>query len=473
MFFFDTLFRSVNNNNDISNEDLCFYRQDFTKKNLSYKDCTNIYYYWPLGKRIARSLPNFAMSAERIITFEDMPVECIKRFNDTEVKYEINKTIKKLATYARIYGLAGIFVAHTDKDYDKPLTYKDFEKGEVSFNVLDPLNLNGIKIGQDPLLANYQKVTEVMINGKLVDINRCLCVFNDFTFYLKFTPSTFNYGSASVYQNMEGLITSWYRCVEALERCATKAGSILYKGRDGGVINSITIEAARKTLNIINNLRTNGIAEIEKDANVEFFNLTGVGEIDVIINQMNQIMLMALSDTPAAILLDKELAQGFGNGEEDMKAILMAVDDYRKSTLQPIYDFIDKFVMYLAFTPEFIKDLQDQYSQDFKGMSISQIREAIFDSFSFEWGNLYPETEATRCDNNSKKLDNLMKLKELGATTADIEEIINNDKDLYAEEITLEEKSEDIDSEDDYNSFISGGTSEAPETREDINKDTE
>ncbi|EGV1470941.1 DUF1073 domain-containing protein [Campylobacter jejuni] len=469
MFFFDTLFKAENTTDGYIEEgDLC------SRKDLSYKECMNIYYYWPLGKRIARALPNFAMSAEREIIFSDMPTDCIGRFKEIETKLETHKLVKKLATYARVFGLAGLYVSHSKVESSEPLKYEDIEdSGDISFNILDPLNLNGIEIDQDPLSINYQKVKNILINGKQVNPSRCYCVFNDMTFYLKFTPSTFNFGSPSVYQNMRELIVSWQRCVDALERAATKAGSIIYKGRDGGVLNSITMEATKRTLNIINNLRTNGIAEVEKGTEIEFFSLTGVGEIDKIIEQMNQIILMALSDTPAAILLDKELAQGFGNGEEDMKAILMAVDDYRRGTLQGIFDFIDKYVMYVAFDSVFVEELKEKYPQDFEGMSNSQIRETIINSYSFEWGNLYPETEATKCDNNSKKLDNLIKLKELGATTADIETIINNDKDLYSEEITLEEKLENDEEGNDFDNFETSSSSESPETIEDINRDSE
>ncbi|HDZ5057848.1 TPA: DUF1073 domain-containing protein [Campylobacter jejuni] len=471
MFFFDSLFKTTSDFTYTQEDDeIC------KCKDLSYKECMNIYYYNPLGKRIARALPNFAMSADRDIIFEGMPTECVDRFREIETDLEIHKLVKKLATYARVFGLAGLYISHSKIPSDKPLTFKDIEdSGQINFNILDPLNLNGIEIDQDPLSISYQKVKSVTIDGKVVNSSRCYCVFNDLTFYLKFTPSTFNFGSPSVYQNMRNLLVSWQRCMDALERAATKAGSIIYKGRDGGVINSVTIEAARKTLNIINNLKTHGIAEVEKGTEIEFFSLTGVGEIDKIIEQMNQIILMALSDTPAAILLDKELAQGFGNGEEDMKAILMAVDDYRRGTLQGIFNFVDKYIMYVAFNSAFIADLKNKYPQDFKKLSIVQIRENIIKSYKFEWGNLYPETEATKCDNNSKKLDNLLKLKELGAITSDIEAIINNDKDLYSEEITLEEKVDDISEDDseDFESFVTNTPGQATETTEDINKDTD
>lgn len=447
-----------------------FYKQDFSKKDLDYNECINIYKYWPLGKRIARSLPNFAMSAERKIIFEDYPVECINRFKEIEKQYNINNIVKRVATFARIFGLSGLYIAVEGKNPEDPLSYDDLQKGLISFNIQDPLNLNGIEIGQDPLALNYQKVSSIKINSQDVHISRCLVIFNDMNFYLKWTPSTFNYGSPSIYQNMVDLITSWQMCVTSLERMSNKAGAIVWKNRSGGVINSMVVEAAQSSLNMINSLRNTGIASVEKDSDLEFFNLTGVDAVDKIMNQMNQIILMALSDTPAAILLDKELAQGFGNGEEDMKAILMAVDDFRRSVLTPIYHFLDKYLLYLAFTPSFLEELKDTYSQDFKDISIEVMRENLFNSFRYEWGNLYPETEATRCDNMTKKLDNLQKLKDLGADLSDIEDIINNDKDLYQEEIRLSENNIESDTDDDFGDSRSS-IPENPETREDINSD--
>lgn len=406
---------------------------------LDYKQCMNIYRYWPLGKRIATSLPNFALSAPREVIFKDLPKDFVDRFIEIEEEYDIISIIKKTSIYMRIFGVSALFISCENKKPNEPLTFKDLEKNKIVFNIQDPLNLNGMKIGLNPLEPTYQKVYDIRINGKKVHPSRCYVGFNDLSFYLQYIPSNFNFGSHSIYQNMYKMIRSWNRCVIALERMATKGGSLVYKNREKGALNSIIATASKKSLQLIREMQNDGAVSIDRDDSIEFFNLSGIDAVDNIITQMNQILLMALNDTPAAILLDKELAQGFGNGAEDMKAILMAVDNFRRDTLKDIYAFVDKYLLYVTLSNSFLEEMKEKYSQDLGDYSIEELREKAISSFKYTWGNLYPETEATRVDNQSKKLENLIKLKELGANLSDIEQIINNDDKLYQEEITLEE----------------------------------
>lgn len=416
------------------------------KSPLTYEQCLDIYTYWPLGKRVASALPNFALSAERGITFGDLPPSFMARFNEISKDYGVDSIVKKLTTFIRIFGMAGLYVAHSDVDETRKLTYKDFSKGRIAFNILDPFMIAGSTINEDPLSTEYSRLSDIRILEKTIEPSRCYVGYNNLTFYMQYTQSAYNFGPTSIYQNMLGLIYSWNRCVVALERCATKAGSIVVKNRSSSLLSSIGVQAAEKTLDLIRNMQNDGIAGIEKDADIEFFNLTGVGEIDSIITQLNNIMMMALSDTPSAILLDKELAQGFGDGSEDMKAILMSVNDFREQHLRGIYDFLDKHLLYLAFTDEWLKqEIEDgEFKADLRGESVETLREKVLKEFKFEWGNLYPETEATRIDNAGRKLDNLIKLKDLGANLADLEQIINNDKDLYQEDIKLEEQMDEM-----------------------------
>lgn len=433
---------------------------------LSYEDCRNIYKYWALGKRVAKALPNFALSAQRTIIFEDMPEECIKLFQEAEKDLQIHRLLKEVLTNIRIFGISGICVVSDKDDLSKKLTYSSTIDKTIAFNIVDPLNLTGSQIGIDPTKLNYQKVSSIKVNGQDVDLSRAYIGFNDHLFYLDYVPSNFNFGSISIYQNMISLIYDWNKCVTALERISTKAGSILVRNRDGGVLNSISTEAARKTLEAIRNMRNDGIASINNSDSVELFNLAGVGEVDAIIERLNNCIMMALSDTPSAILLDERLAKGFGDGTEDMKAILMAVEDYRESQIRPIYNFLDKYLLYLTFTPKTLQKLKEDYSE-FKSMSLPELREAIFNSFSFEWGNLYPESEATKTDNMARKLDNLLKLRDLGANLEDIEAIINADPGLYNENITLDAPlEEDMEGEDETNSISQPSKAPSPSSDE-------
>lgn len=418
------------------------------KQPLTYKECMDIFLNWALGKRVASSLVEFALSVKRDIYFKDLPDEFSERFKEIEEKYNIDNIVKRSAIYTRVFGMSGIFVSHKKKQPHEKLSFDDVLEGDISFNICDPLVLSGTTVSQDPLSVDYMKVNKVMVRSQEVDLSRICVLFNSIPFYLEFQPSTFTFATPSVYQNMIGLIHSWNRCVVALERAATKAGSIIFKNRNGGALNSIAASAINKTLEAIRSMQNDGAVSIEKDADVELFNLSGIGEIDSIINQMNSIIMMALSDTPSALLLDRNLSNGLNDGSEDMKAIIMAVDNFRSLILKNIYDFIDRFLLYLTLDKFFLKEMLEKYSSDFKGLNEADLREKAMSSFYFKYGNLYPETEATKIDNIGRKLDNLGKLKELGANLADIQDVLNENNQMFFKDITLNEKNiEDEESE--------------------------
>lgn len=418
-------------------------------RDLSYQECKNIYRYWPLGKRIASQLPNFAMSAPREIIVKDAPSAVIEQFNKTADSVNLDKQVRKCSIYARIYGLAAMFVACENVKSSDNLTQKDVINNRIVFNVLDPLNISSVRVEQDASSLFYQKVKQITINGNdTVGSKRATVVFNDIPLYLKFNPSTFSFSGASVYQNMTGLIKSWNRSIVSLERMATKAGSIIVKGKDRSHTSGLTLGAINKNLELIRNMQNDGIANIG-EGEVEFFQLSGIQEVDSLINSLNTSLMMALSDTPSAILLDKNLSNGFNDGSEDMKAIIMAVDNFRKLVLSPLYDFADPFIMYKAWDDEFVEQIKADYPNDYRGLSNVEIVQQWTKGFSFNWGNLYPEPEKDKIETNSARLDLLTKAKELGANLQDIQEELNS-LEIFGNDMELSEKYiEDFDSDSD------------------------
>lgn len=436
-----------------------------TQRYLTYDECKDIYLHWPLGKRVVSSLTNFALSAPRDIVFDDLPVDCINLYEKTLDSFKVIQIVKQAANYSRMYGMSAIFVAHRKVSPDKPLKYTDLNPNDIDFNVLDPLNLAGLQIDQTPTSLSYQKVIKVLVNGQPVHPTRILILFNDMPLYLRWIPSTYSWGSPSVFENMKSLIKSWSRCVVALERMATKAGSIIVKNRDGGVLNSIAAVAAEKTLDSIRDMQNDGIASIEKDASIELFNLTGVEVVDAIIEQMNKLVLMSLSDTPSNILLDKNLAEGLAEGSEDAKVMTMAIDSFRERALTPAYNFIDFYLLRVCFRPEVLENLKADFVNDLKGLEVPSLKEKILKGFNWEYGNLIPEKPSEEAQTLSSHLDVLTKLKEMGANQADLENIVNTKLKPYNTEIKFDEKTE---GSDDFNI---GDDSHHP--HEDLHSNTE
>lgn len=442
-------FGSQSSGNAIYNPDATLVQET---KPLTYQECIEIYQNWALGKRVASALPNVALSVDRNVTFKDLPKECEEHYKKVLINNNINQIMKDFLINVRVFGMCTLFINIDGVEPDEAFSQKLINsKNNWRFSILDPLVTSGSNIEMDPLKINYMEFNEFYIAGKVTHLSRVYTAFNDMQFYLKWIDSNFAFGSPSVYQNLASLIPQWQRCVIALERAATKAGSIIYKSREAGsILTATSAQALRKNLDIIRNMQNDGIASIEKDASIELFNLTGISEIDAIINQLNTILLMALSDTPANILLNDKLSQGFGEGSEDMKANVMLIESYREKFVKPLYDFIDKVLLHVAFTDEFIKDLINEYEIDFKNMSIPLVREMILKNYDYTLSNLYPESENETQSNIGLKLDNMAKLRDLGANLADIEKIINSDERLYQQDISLDEANVNGDVDNEY-----------------------
>lgn len=441
-------------------------------KDLTYQECRNIYRYWPLGKRVATALPNFAMSAGRSFISE-LP-EVNTALNEAAEDLKIEQLVNRAAVYARIYGLSFIYLA-TDKELksDLPVTYGDIQSNlAIKFNVLDPLSAGGsITIDNDSLSPTFGLPITLRVKGRKVHTKRIHCCYNDIPLYYKFNPSSYSFSGPSIYQNMTLVIRSWNRTVIALQRLATKAASIIVKRKDTSNITSIQLDAINRNLSLIRQMENDGITALRVGEEAEFFSLTGVQEVDAICNRLNSVLMMALSDTPSGILLDKNLSTGMADGDNDMKAILISVDRFRKDILAPIYKFLDKFICYKAFSQEFLKELKETYPDLYQDFTLQQVFDDLMSKYKYKFNDLYPQTENEQADTAGKRLDNLVKIKELGGELSGIEEAINNFEIVPGVDIVLSE--EKLQEEDELNSD-SDSEYEADEEPKGIDtKDTE
>lgn len=431
---------------------------------LSYQDCLNIYKYWPMGIRIVSSLPNFALSVGRKINFGEYPKECIDRFNEVYKELRLNEIIKQHCYNVRIFGSSSILIQTDDENYEKSISMNKIRNSKhLRFIHCTPFMTAGSIVEINPLDKRYLEPITIKVTNTEVHLTRMIWTNNNEPQYLQWTPSSYNYAGRSVFANMVDLIKYWNRSLIALQRIATKAGGIIVKNRsEGSLLNSITMNTGNKFLETIRNMTNDGIASIAHNDEIEFFALNGTSEVELIINKFNECLQLALNDTPTAILLDERLAKGFGNGEEDFKALLIAVESFRNNILSPIFDRIDEIVCYRAFDNDFLDSLRAQYKSDLKKKSNEQILLELIDEFSYEWEPLYPESEASRQDNLGRKLDNLMKLRDLGVAVSDIEEILNSDDEMYEQDLTLEEPETESEAEMEDDSYVSSSEVSAP-----------
>lgn len=408
------------------------------KRKLTYQQCIDIYIGWALGNRIVTSLPNFALSVNRKISFGDFPKEFVDRFNDTAESLNIRNELKQLCYNVRIFGASALFV-NTGDDFKQPLTSKILRTAKkIRLIQATPLITSGLRIDVNPLSLTYMQPITAVVSGQSVHISRLIFVNNNEPIYNQFTDSTLNYTGRSVFENMIDIIKYWNRSTIALQRIASKAGGVIVKHRGGNIVTSFLVDSTNRFLNLIRNLSNDGVASINHGDDIELFNLNGTAEVSLILDKFNSIIQLALSDTPTAILLDERLAKGFGNGEEDFKALLIAVESYRETTLKPILKQLDKITIARAFDDDFLMEMQQQYAQDIAHYTLEELRFELDRSFKYEWESLYPESEANVQDNLGRKLDNLLRLRNLGANLSDIEEIVNADDTIYQNEIRFD-----------------------------------
>lgn len=208
------------------------------KRRLSYQQCIDIYTGWALGNRIITSLPNFALSVNRKISFGDYPKEFIDRFNDTAEDLNVRNELKQLCYNIRIFGASSIFV-NTGSDFEQPLTAEHIRAAHtIRFIQATPLITSGLQIDTNPLSLTYMQPISAKVGSSPVHLSRLIFANNNEPIYNEFTNSTFNYTGRSVFENMIDIIKYWNRSVIALQRIASKAGGVIVKHRGGNIVTS-------------------------------------------------------------------------------------------------------------------------------------------------------------------------------------------------------------------------------------------
>ena len=143
-----------------------------------------------------------------------------------------------------------------------------------------------------------------------------------------------------------------------------------------------------------------------------------------------------MNDTPASILFDKSLSNGFSEGDKDKETEISIIESFRENKLTPLYNLTDYYVMLKAWDSAFIDDMRYKYSE-YQDKTDSEIFRSWAENFKFEYGNLFPEPESVTQDNNAKKLDNLLKAQQLGANPADLQEELN-ESEIFKNEMELD-----------------------------------
>ena len=395
------------------------------EKEFDYKECKELYANWALGKRFVESIVDFSLSQKRVTSIPNAPQEVKDRFDLVCKKNKIDKVVKETAVLNRVYGIVGLFVAtNLKEDKLKNLTIKGKQSLGLVFNILDPLNFKTI-ISQDPKSPYFQKPTNISVGGTDAGSERVYVGFNGSPLFVKWTKSALNFAGRSVFANMRRLIIAWTNLFEALERISLKASSILVTNNASVIKDPTGIKLAERSATLLKHMKQGQVAMLNKGETAEFFNLNGASEIGAMIAEVKEALTMALNDTPIQILLDKDLSNGLSNGSEDMRSIIIKVNSFREEYLNPIYDFLDKYMFYKAWNDDFINTIKNKYPQ-YAVLGNEQIRQMWINDFEYKWKSIYPKTPDEETKEKDGVLDRALKAKDLGVSTQDLQEILNN-----------------------------------------------
>lgn len=424
---------------------------------LPYKECKDIYRTTTLGKRIVEGLVNFAMSTQRDIDIHKAPPEAIEKFTETASEMKQDEAIKKTIYNARIYGTGALYIAMYNEEEDKDdfttkPTFEDAYKYKIKFNVFDPLNISGSRVDLDPLSFHFLEVVDIQINSKKIPKKRIAISHALEPLYLDTRTSLIPYSPPSVFYNMVELLKQYDDAVKSIGDLLYKAGAIIYKYPVKSKLTGVTLDAITASGNILEQKRSGEVISISNDSTVEDFPIANLNGLIDSINKLEDDITKALSDTPVSILFDRNLSNGFSEGDKDKETVISTIESFRENKLTPLYNITDYYIMLKAWDRAFIDEMRYKYSE-YKDKTDNEIFRSWADNFKFTYGNLFPEPESIIQDNNAKKLDNLLKAQQLGANSADLQEELN-ESEIFKNEMELNPQNmEGIENEDDGEMF--------------------
>lgn len=428
---------------------------------LPYKECKDIYRTTTLGKRIVEGLPNFAMSTQREIDIHKAPPEAIEKFKETASEMKQDEAIKKTIYNARIYGTGGLYIAMYDEekeedDFTTKPTFEDAYKYKIKFNVFDPLNISGARVDLDPLSFHFLEVVDIQVNSKKIPKKRIAISHALEPLYLDTRTSLIPYSPPSIFYNMVELLKQYDDAIKSIGDLLYKAGAIIYKYSVKSKLTGVTLDAITASSNILEQKRSGEVISISNDSTVEDFPIANLNGLIDSINKLEDDITKALSDTPVSILFDRNLSNGFSEGDKDKETVISTIESFRENKLTPLYNLTDYYIMLKAWDRAFIDEMRYKYSE-YKDKTDNEIFRSWVDNFKFTYGNLFPEPESVIQDNNAKKLDNLLKAQQLGANPADLQEEVN-ESEIFKNEMELNPQNMEVNEDDeemfDYNNNL-------------------
>lgn len=367
----------------------------------SYQLCKSIYASHPLGGKIVDQPIQIAMSQKRKISVPGSPEERVREA--FERKWEeicADSYIANTVRLGKIYGASALVQGAKDVDTKTPSDPAKLAGQEIYFNALDPLNTAGsLVLNQDPNAPDFQKPTIISAAGTEYHPSRTVVFFNEAPLYIEFTSSAYGYVGRSVFQRALYPLKSFVQTMIANDMIARKVGVIVAKMKPAGSITDRAMAVFQGIKrNVVKEAETNNVINITPEEAIESLNLQNMdGALTVARKNILEDIAAAVPQ-PAKMLNSESYAEGFGEGTEDAKEIVRYIDNERQK-MKPLYDYFDRIVMHLAWTPEFFATIQNTVDE-YKDVKYEQAFYDWANAFETEWPSLLaePESELVKVD---------------------------------------------------------------------------
>jgi len=361
----------------------------------SYQMCKTIYVAHPLGGKIVDQPIQIAMSQKRKISVPGSPEERVREaFERKWDEISADSHIANTARLGKIYGASALVQGAKDVDTNTPSDLKKLAGQDIYFNALDPLNTAGsLVLNQDPNAPDFQKPTIITAAGQSYHPSRTVVFFNEAPLYIEYTSSAYGYVGRSVYQRALYPLKSFIQTMIADDMMARKVGVIVAKMKPAGSIadRAMAVFQGIKR-NVVKEAETNNVINITPEEDIESLNLMNMdGTLTTARKDILENIAAAVPQ-PAKMLNSESYAEGFGEGTEDAKEIVRYIDNERQK-MKPLYDYFDRIVMHLAWTPEFYKTIQNTVP-DYKDVTYEQAFYDWANAFETEWPSLMVEPES-------------------------------------------------------------------------------
>jgi hypothetical protein len=371
---------------------------------VGYGLCKILWQFHPLGGKLVEKPINMAMSKPRSYNVKSDPDERVARqFEEVWKRMDMTEKIKNLFYVSRCYGAAAIGVGTDGVSCKDPIPSFGLREEDVYINVWDPLNAAGSMVtDQDPNSRYFQQPkTTLKISGKSWHPSRTLKIFNGPPIYLEFQNSAFGFTGRSVFQRILYPLKSFIGTMEADDLVSQKAGVIVAKvAQNSSVMSGIMSAATGKKREYVKGAKNKGVLSVGPNDVIESLNLQNIDKAlttsrdDIISN------IASGSDVPAILIKEEAFSNGFGEGNEDSRAISQYVDGVRE-TIEPVMLFFESIVRYIAWSEDFYESLKNDHpdviTDDYKTTFYAWCRE-----FTAEWQELVDESPDKRRESDSK-----------------------------------------------------------------------